>query len=336
MELANLLELPEEEFQRFVSEIETGPFFRRLYQREGVIRYQRFPRTDISPHFLELKEEMVADKGSLDVEPMLQNREEILNHIKIMGLEKFKRYFLYAEPGITVQDIARDCDLELEDVERINKLVDEFSIMSEFYHPSALSTPGIHYSKVASVERGSEGFTIGYFPPALVRGRYVIDYEMWEKLDREGAFSAAEAREIKKLLRKLELINRRKDTVYRILEQIVEKQALYLESGEVRALLPFTQKELAKRIGVAPSSISRAIGGRSIDTPWGEIPLKDFFPRPKRFRKELIKEILEQEPLPDEAIRAKLEQMGVSISRRSVASLRKELKIPPSWRRKTK
>jgi len=279
---------------------------------------------------LQLKEEMVADKGSLDVESLLQSREDILRHIRKIGPEKFKRYFLYPEPGLSKEEIARDCDLALRDVEMIDSLVDELSIMSEFYHPSALSTAGLHYSKVASLERGPEGFIIGYFPPSLARGKYLIDYERWEELNRGGACSPSEAREIKRLLRKLELINRRKDTVYRILEQIVEKQALYLESGDVRALLPFTQKELARRIGVAPSSVSRAIGGRSVDTPWGEMPLKDFFPRPKRFRKELVKKILEQEHLPDKAVRAKLEEMGVSLSRRSVAGLRKELKIPPS------
>ena len=333
MEVANLLELPEDEFQRLVLEVEKSPLFIRLCQKEGVIRCQRFPRTDISSHFLQLKEEMLADKGSLDVESLLQSREDILHHIRKMGPEKFKRYFLYPEPGLSKEEIAHDCALALGDVEMINSLVDAFSMMSEFYHPSALSTPGLHYSKVASLERGPEGFIIGYFPLSLARGRYLIDYERWQELNRGNTFSPSEAREIKRLLRKLELINRRKDTAYRILAEIVEKQALYLESGDVRALLPFTQKELARRIGVAPSSVSRAIRGRSVDTPWGEMPLKDFFPRPKRFRKELVKELLEQEPLPDKAVRAKLEGMGVSLSRRSVASLRKELKIPPSWRR---
>ena len=92
------------------------------------------------------------------------------------------------------------------------------------------------------------------------------------------------------------------------------------------------KKELAERIKLAPSSVSRAIRGKSIDTPWGEeIPLKHFFPKPKRFRKELLKQLLETDKglSSDETIRAKLqEQFGVAISRRSVANLRKELKFP--------
>jgi len=99
----------------------------------------------------------------------------------------------------------------------------------------------------------------------------------------------------------------------------------------LRSLLPLSQKELAKKIGVAPSSVSRAIKGKSIDTPWGEeLPLKHFFPRPRRFRRELLRELLEtdKEFSSDEAIRVKLwERFGVAISRRSVANLRKELKL---------
>ncbi|MFO7996820.1 MAG: hypothetical protein R6U93_06760, partial [Dehalococcoidia bacterium] len=126
--------------------------------------------------------------------------------------------------------------------------------------------------------------------------------------------------------------------VTRVLQNIVEKQTPYFESGNARALLPFSQKELAERIGLVPSSVSRAIASKSLETPWGEEKaIKDFFPRPRRFKKELVRQLLEtEEDFPsDEAIKAKLEQeFGVSISRRSVASLREELKIAAAWKRK--
>jgi len=187
------------------------------------------------------------------------------------------------------------------------------------------------------VEKGPEGFVIGYFSPSLARGRYSIDYESFEELREEGAFGGPEVKEIRQLFSRLELINSRKDTMTRILQEIVERQALYFQCGDLKALLPVSQRELAKRIGVVPSSISRAIRGRSVETPWGEEKvLKDFFPRPRRFKKELVRRLLEteEELLSDEAIRARLEhEFGVSISRRSVASLRKELRIPPMWRR---
>ena len=338
MEQANLLEMPEEEFQRVITEIERNPLFQRLYQKEKLIRRQRLPRTDISPSFYELKEEIIADKGSLDVESLLLNKEHIVRQTQKLGLEKFKRYFLFPESGMTLEEIAAECDLDVSEVRKINSLIDEFSIMSEFYHPSNVTSGGIRYSKIASMERGEEGFVIGYFSPSFARGRYLIDYERLEELKAAGVFTEAESREARQLFKRLELINSRKDTISQILQNIIDKQALYLESGDLRSLLPFSQKELAKKIGVASSSVSRAIRGKSIDTPWGEeIPVKHFFPRPKRFRKELLRQLLEtgNELSSDEAIRTKLwEKFGVAISRRSVANLRKELKFAAAWKRK--
>jgi DNA-directed RNA polymerase specialized sigma54-like protein len=340
LEQANLLEMPEEEFNRLTTEVESNPLFKKLYRKERIIHYQRYPKTDISSRFYQLNEEIAAGgMGTLDIESLLSDKEDIVRHIQKMGLENFKRYFLYPEPRVSVEEITQKCNLELPEVEKINSLINEFSVMSEFYHPSALSSGRvIHYSKVASIERGPEGFIVGYLSPSYARGKYSIDYERFEELRGNGAFSAAEAKEIKQLFKKLELINSRKDTVTRILQGIVEKQALYFESGNGKALLPFSQKELAERIGLVPSSISRAISGKSLETPLGEEKaLKDFFPRPRMFRKELVRQLLETgEEFPsDEAIKAKLDQkFGVSISRRSVANLRKELKIAAAWKRK--
>jgi len=339
MEQANLLEMPEEEFQRLIVEMENSSLFKSLRQKEKIIRYQRFPQTDVSLSFNELKEEVIADKGFLDVESLLMDKEELVCRIKELGLEKFKRYFLYPEPEMTLEDIAQECDLELSEVKKISALIDEYSVMSEFYHPSAYSSDGgIRYSKIVSIVRKPEGFVISYFSPANARGRYSIDYQRFEELCSQGVFDNAEVKAMRQLFRGLELINTRKDTVYRILQSIVEKQALYLESGNSKALLPFTQKDLAQKLELAPSSISRAIRNKSIETPWDEEKaLKHFFPRPKKFKKELLQQFLEIEnqPLSDEKIKAKLkEKFGVSLSRRSIASLRKELRIPSSRLRK--
>jgi hypothetical protein len=48
----------------------------------------------------------------------------------------------------------------------MNSPLDEFSVMSDFCHPTALSPEhGIRYSKVAAVERGPGGVVVGYFSP---------------------------------------------------------------------------------------------------------------------------------------------------------------------------
>jgi len=334
-----LLEMPEEEFNRLAAEIESSPLFKKLYGKDKIIRYQRYARTDISHRFYQLNEEIVAGMGTLDIESLLSNKEDVISLIKKMGRKNFEQYFLYPEPEVDAEEVARECDLELAEVERINNLINEFSIMSEFYNPSTLSSEyGIYYSKVATIEMSGRGFVIGYLSPSYARGRYSIDYERFGELVESGAISGAEVKESRRLLKKLELINGRKDTLTQILQNLVEKQVPYLESANAKSILPFSQKELAERIGLAPSSISRAISGKSLETPWGEEKaLKDFFPRPRKFRKELVRNLLESEVefSSDEAIKTELEQkFGVAISRRSVASLRKELKIAAAWKRK--
>jgi len=331
-----LLEMPEEDFQRLIAEIESSSLFQRLYQQEKVISRYRFPMTDIAPSFYQLKPELVADKTPLDIESLLLDKKRLVDQIQRLGQDKFKRYFLFPESGMSEEEIAQECDLAVSEVQKINRLIDEFSILSEFYHPSALSSGEVYYTKIASVEKSGEDFIISYFSPSLARGRYSIDYERFEQL--KDSLTETEIKQARQLLKKVELINTRKDTLTQILQGIVERQALYLESGDLKTLLPFSQKELAKKTGLAPSSVSRAIRGKSIDTPWGEeMPLKHLFPRPKSFRKELLRQLLETEerPLTDEAIRAKLEKkFGVAISRRSIANLRKELKIPAVGRRR--
>jgi DNA-directed RNA polymerase specialized sigma54-like protein len=337
MEQANLLEIPEDEFQKLIVEVESSPLFRRLYHKEKLIRHQRYPRTDISPGFYEFKEEMVAGKGSGDVESLLLDKEPVIRQIRRLGIERFKHYFLFPESGMTAEEIASECDLAVSEVQNINSLIDDFSILSQFYHPSAISSEAIHYTKVGTVEKDENGFIIGYYSASLARGRYSIDYGRFEELKSAGRFTQAESREARQLFRKLGLINSRKDALTQIMQAIIERQALYLDSGDLKALLPFSQKELARKTGLVPSSVSRTIRGKSIGTPWGEeVPLKQFFPKPKRFKKELLKQIVEVEEglISDEAIKARLwEKFGVAISRRSVASLRQELKIPAAGRK---
>ncbi len=338
LEQANLLEMTEGEFSALIAEIENSPLFKKLHREEKVIRYHRFPGTDLSSKSFQLNEEIVANEGSLDVQSIVLNQESIVLQIQKMGIEKFKRYFLYNEPDISDQEIASECNLEVSEVQMINKLIDEFSMASEFYNPAASkSGEGTYYSKIASVEKGPDGFVVGYFSLSFARGKYSIDYARLEELIQSGTFSDFDAKEANRILKKLELINIRKDTISQIVQGIVDKQAQYFQSGDLKALLPFSQKELAEKIGIVPSSISRAVNGKSIDTPWDEEqPLKEFFPRLSMFRKMLIRQLLEDEtkPLSDEAIKSRLhEEYGVSISRRTVARLRKELSIPASWNR---
>jgi hypothetical protein len=336
VKLSRFMELPEDEFRKLVKEIEEDPLFKRLFYpprpQEKIIKYSRFPRVELSRQFYELRESVVPSENSFDPESLLSQREEIVSLIRKVGPEKFKQYFLYSGLDMNPKKLAEKCQLSIQEVQKISSFMDEFSIHSEFYFPSTIrSGSKITYHKIASVEKGDQDeLIIGCFSPDLARGKYTIDYERLDQLQREEIFNQKEMEKISKLLRSLELINIRKNVICQILQWIVEVQRRYLESGDPQDLKPFSQKELAARIGVNPSLVCRALQNRSIDTPLGhERPLKFFLPSKKEVRKELIGQIWKEErPLSDEQIRIKLkEKFGLSVSRRTVNDCRRELKL---------
>ena len=344
MKLSNFVELSERDFAEFVKRVEKDPLFIRLIhsrnKEEKAISYKRFNGARTSRYFYELREDVVPDGDSLDLNPLLVNRREVISIIKKLGMDKFKKYFLYNEKEMVPEEIAIECNTDISDVNKINNLIDEMSIHSEFYNPSAIRTEQkIHYSKIASIERGDDGsYYIGYFSPNLARGRYFIDYEKIWNLKKNNTFSREELKRLNKLLRDLELVNKRKNTTHQIIQHIINIQFRYLKSGNPLDLAPFSQRKLAQKIEVDPSLVNRAISRRSVDTPGqGEKLLKYFFPSKKEVRRNLIKKIImeEKKPKSDEGIRSVLkERFNITISRRSVSSCRKELAFSHSWERK--
>lgn len=133
----------------------------------------------------------------------------------------------------------------------------------------------------------------------------------------------------------LENIEKRHKTIENIINMIVESQAHFFENEKVQ-LVPFMQKEIADKLGLHPSTISRAISNKYIQSPYGILHLKDLCPREvkgvtsKNIQK-LIEDILSSEdkkaPLSDDMIAEKLKGAGISLRRRTVALYRKKLGI---------
>ncbi|MDD4923473.1 MAG: hypothetical protein PHF74_01385 [Dehalococcoidales bacterium] len=263
----------------------------------------------------------------------MTNKNRIIEYIREIGQEKFKKYFLFPEEGFSDAELAEKCDLEISQVKEINALVDDIAILDEFYNPSVMNTNNINYYKIASIERDKTGFTICYLSSALNKGCYEIDYEKFEIITSANNLSDIEVKEAKNIFHKLEIINKCKETLHRILIYIIEIQGTYLDSGDDRLIRPLSQKELAINIGVTPSAVCRAIKCRTIVTPQGkEVILKDLFPGPKKFKITILKKIIETEAglLSDAQIKKILqEQYGINISRRSVTNLRNIIKVPP-------
>lgn len=131
----------------------------------------------------------------------------------------------------------------------------------------------------------------------------------------------------------IECIQQRWETLKKISDALVEYQYEFLEKG-VRFLNPLTRGELADRVGLHESTISRATANKFVLLPEGRtIPFDDFFDGSLR-TKDALRELIEAEdpkhPLSDEELAALLEERGMYVARRTVAKYRESMRILPS------
>jgi DNA-directed RNA polymerase specialized sigma54-like protein len=333
MQQADLLQMSDFDFHNLISEVEKDPLFNRLYRQEKLIHCHKYTGTGISSLSTDIENYPVSGSSSPDIEALITTQPDILDIIRNIGDEKFKKYFLFPQGNYSLDEIAIECNIGVQEIKAINILVNDVSVLSTFYHPPDSGTQMLAYTCLASIGLDGDGFIINYLSPVYARGRYIIDYEKVEDLLESHTLDKSAVSEVRKLLRRLELINNRKNILQNIIVTLINKQALYMRSGKRNSLLPFSQKELAQNIDAAPSSVSRAIRMKSIIAPWDEeIPFKNLLPNPHFFKKELLKRMLEEEPglKSDEAISCKIrDRFGIHISRRSISVLRKELRIKP-------
>ena len=103
--------------------------------------------------------------------------------------------------------------------------------------------------------------------------------------------------------------------------------------------------EVADELGLAVSTVSRAVAGKHADTPWGTFPLRWFFQAAAGSAEvsredvraavgSLIAAEDRSHPLSDDEIVERLRARGADLARRTVAKYRQELGIPSSYRRR--
>ncbi|MGD6804978.1 RNA polymerase factor sigma-54 [Rossellomorea aquimaris] len=170
----------------------------------------------------------------------------------------------------------------------------------------------------------------------------------------ESLISASEDEEGLKFLRDkrqefqwiLRMLDQRRSTLLKVGRCLVERQEDFFRYGPKR-LKPLTLREVAETIGVHESTISRAVRGKYIGTPFGTFEMKALFVSGvgkdedssssegiKAEIMSLVNKEDKQKPLSDQAIAVMLKEHGMRVSRRTVAKYRDQLNIPSSTRRK--
>lgn len=335
LRMAEWIEMPEREFARQVEEIEKDPLFQKLFypgdQAGGVVRRQRWPGGRMSSGFYELNEAVAAGGDRVKVEEALGERAALLPKIQKMGRQAFERYFLYSEEGVSLPDIAERTGLSLVDVRAIHDMLLEIGAQEEFSLPNRDASMSRAYSCLArlSLEEGGEP-VYEFFSPHWARGMYQIRYDLLEDWKQGDRLSGDEKRRLRHLLKRLEIVNLRQNTLFRIIESLTKLQAEFLRSRKDDRKRPISLRMLARRLDLAPSTVSRALSGRSVRMPWGvETPLISLLPGRRNVLREVVGKWLEEPDLhsTDAQLVERLRQeYGIQVSRRTVNAVRNELR----------
>jgi RNA polymerase sigma-54 factor len=145
----------------------------------------------------------------------------------------------------------------------------------------------------------------------------------------------------------IEAIEQRRNTLMKVAQHVVEYQSDFLDNGP-EYLKPLKMEQIAEKVGVHLTTVSRAVGDKYMETHRGVLPLKMFFVHGtttddgediawNKIRIELQKLIDAEDkakPLSDSEIQNRLKNMGFNVARRTVAKYREKLDIPSSRQRR--
>ncbi len=144
----------------------------------------------------------------------------------------------------------------------------------------------------------------------------------------------------------IESIKQRQNTLMNVMKTIVALQEEFFKFGD--GLKPMILKDVAERIGMDISTISRVVNGKYVQTNFGVYELKYFFNEglttesgeevSNREVKNILQGIIDNEdkrnPLSDQALADMLNEKGYNIARRTVSKYREQLNEPVARLRK--
>lgn len=332
-----LLKMSEPEVANLLKDIEADPLFQKLLYttdtRWKVIRFQSNARTRLSGSFYEMNEQTLKDGASPEVGGFLDENREAIAAIRKIGVEKFEKYFLIVDQPLGIEETAAECGISVKEAERVRSFLLSYSIKADVFTPSSISgARGRSVTCLGRLGLSADGeIFFEVVSPHLARGRYDIHYDRLKDLTTNSDISPEERRHMKALIRRLELMNWRQNNLFRMLDLLTYTQRGYLATRDTLKRQPITQRQLARRLSVSPSTVSRAIAGRSLVMPWGEERLLD-----ELFcsRKMLCLDALDAVESSDADFEKRTDielqevvrgQLGISVPRRTVNTYRRAL-----------
>lgn len=194
----------------------------------------------------------------------------------------------------------------------------------------------------------------------LIKSTQIKDGDTSEQAERKKAelkFARNSVNEAKVFI---DSVLYRESTILKAAQEIVAHQAEFFRKG-ARFLAPLRQKDIAEKLGVHETTISRMANSKYLSCEWGIFPISYFFTNAvsstkpaasgssktssdenAAISKEAVKyeiaQILEEhkndkKALSDQKISDILAEKGIKVARRTVAKYRSELNINSSYER---
>jgi RNA polymerase sigma-54 factor len=181
--------------------------------------------------------------------------------------------------------------------------------------------------------------------PSLMISRYYIDRI------RSGTATPEEKEFIKRKITAaqwlIDAIEQRRSTLTKVSQAIVDHQREFLDNGP-EFIKPLKMQEIADKVGVHVTTVSRAVDEKYMQTPRGIFALKRFFVGGThadggedvawdiiRIR---LQEVIDKEdklhPLSDDDLVEELKKLGLNVARRTITKYRQRMGIPSSRQRK--
>ena len=145
----------------------------------------------------------------------------------------------------------------------------------------------------------------------------------------------------------LDAIEQRRNTLLKTAQAIVDHQTRFFAEGS-EAIEPLKMQQIADRIGMHVTTVSRAVDDKWLQTPRGLYPLRRFFVGGTKSAdgeevawdavrmklQEIVQEESKDAPFSDDELVEELAKRGITVARRTVTKYRKAMKIPSSRQRR--
>ena len=358
----------EQESNPFIEEVVVSPKVREFFEDRRTPEVAHRPsslevlmrnvRSELEGVDLKIAEDLISSTDERGF--FVGNVKEIADRFGVSAdyVEDIREFVARLEPvGVCSRDVKEFIRIQLEDLypedRELLSFVDDLVegrevplwVREKINHlrryPLGGEEAPYRVAKVDAVIDLDDGDLVGYlyedFIDIKVSPRYM---DMISRAKGQAREFLKEYLERCNLFRKI--LNIRRENLRRILDEIIEVQGDFLKGeGSLRTL---QVKDMAEKIGVSESTVSRLINSKYVKTPQGTYPFRFFFVREAAggiSQEELmrrIKEIIQREdpskPLSDEEIASILQRQGFKVARRTVAKYRDLMGIPSSRERR--